>query len=161
MHDEWNHVSERTERRRIQNRNAQRKFRQKVKETTEKEKRDYLNFTHAQNSYRIQDALEMVEESEVTGLPWGGINLRHIIAKGRQAQGTQSQRDAWPVFAETPWNSSNSDPHPDMESVALGLDTAGEFCIPPHLLTIHKAASASASNPERFRQDESQHSSSP
>ncbi|KAH7113178.1 hypothetical protein B0J13DRAFT_460940, partial [Dactylonectria estremocensis] len=131
----------------------------KVKETIEKEKRDSLNLAHAQNSYRILDALEAVEESEATGLPWGGINLRHIIAKGLQAQGTQSQRDAWPVVGETPWNYSSSDPHPDTQSVALGSDAAGEFCIPPHLLIIHKAASAL--NPEKFRQDEAQHSSSP
>ncbi|KAH7020216.1 hypothetical protein EDB80DRAFT_702622 [Ilyonectria destructans] len=91
--DDWKDVSEPAQRRRIQNRNAQRKFRQKIKETAEKAERDSLNQSNSQNSYRTLDALEMAEESEVSGLPWGSINLRHIIAKGHEEQRTQAQQN--------------------------------------------------------------------
>ncbi|RYP77072.1 hypothetical protein DL771_001362 [Monosporascus sp. 5C6A] len=83
--DDWTDVTEPDQRRRIQNRIAQRKFREKAKEQKERAERESRNQEHAGSSYRIPDPSELeAEDADLPGLPWGGINVRHVVARGRE-----------------------------------------------------------------------------
>ncbi|KAK8135236.1 hypothetical protein PG984_003176 [Apiospora sp. TS-2023a] len=88
--DDWTDVTEPVARRRIQNRNAQRKFREKTKEQKEKSERDALNREHAGGSYQIHDSSDLTGDEEVSGLPWGGLSMRHVVARGHESESRRS-----------------------------------------------------------------------
>ncbi|OAA71571.1 hypothetical protein ISF_02122 [Cordyceps fumosorosea ARSEF 2679] len=85
---DWADVTDPEQRRRIQNRIAQRKFREKARESREKAERDARNLEHAGNSYRIPGgAADVLGDSGApSGLPWGGVHLGHVVARGHEAE---------------------------------------------------------------------------
>ncbi|KAI1636434.1 hypothetical protein F4809DRAFT_650564 [Biscogniauxia mediterranea] len=89
--EDWTDVTEPEERRRIQNRIAQRKFREKAKEQKEKAERDSRNQENAGSSYHIPNADDLGnEDGDPTGLPWGSISMRHVVARGHESEGRRS-----------------------------------------------------------------------
>ncbi|KAL8371751.1 hypothetical protein RB595_001516 [Gaeumannomyces hyphopodioides] len=85
QNEDWSEVTDPEERRRIQNRIAQRKFRGKAKEQREKNERDQRNVEHAGDSYRVPEAGDMTAEEEqaaLSGLPWGGLNMQYAMGRG-------------------------------------------------------------------------------
>lgn len=76
----------------------------------------------------------MVEESEISGLPWGSINLRYIIAKGDEEQRTQVQQNQ--LLADASILCGSSDAELPTRLATPLLDAMGAFYIPPDLLTI-------------------------
>ena len=139
--DDWADVTEPEERRRIQNRIAQRKFRkitqsltlrslwvlplpepspkrrvgymplaqvrsistnclsgEKAKEQKDKTERDSRNQEHAGSTYRVPDGESLDDEDgDVSGLPWGGINMRHVVAWGHESERGSGQDDSYCV----------------------------------------------------------------
>ncbi|KAI5358822.1 putative basic-leucine zipper domain-containing protein [Septoria linicola] len=87
MEDDWSHVSDPNERRKIQNRIAQRKFREKVRQQREDTERQYENEQRAAAASNAPEA-EDVEDAQEAGLPWGGISMRHIIRTGKEKEKT-------------------------------------------------------------------------
>ncbi|KAL2162694.1 hypothetical protein VTH06DRAFT_6530 [Thermothelomyces fergusii] len=82
--DDWTEVTEPDVRRRIQNRIAQRKFREKAREQRDRAARDAQNQQLAGSVYHIPDPedFSLDDGGDLSGLPWGGINMRHVVARG-------------------------------------------------------------------------------
>ncbi|KAK3372110.1 hypothetical protein B0H63DRAFT_483885 [Podospora didyma] len=83
-HDDWPEVTQTEERRRIQNRVAQRKFRERALTQREKAQRDAINQQYAASSY-MAPADEDVVDGNLSGLPWGGLNIHHLAARVHSA----------------------------------------------------------------------------
>ncbi|RDA86534.1 hypothetical protein CP532_1890 [Ophiocordyceps camponoti-leonardi (nom. inval.)] len=86
----WADVTDPEERRRIQNRIAQRKFREKARENREKAERESRNQEHAGNSYRIPVGTDITTDHDLSGLPWGSMNLGLVVARGHEAESLRS-----------------------------------------------------------------------
>ncbi|KXJ93144.1 hypothetical protein Micbo1qcDRAFT_222824 [Microdochium bolleyi] len=84
MGDDWGEVSDPEQRRRMQNRIAQRKFRERVKDQKEQTERELRNKKYADSSYRTPypDDLGFGDEEDLEGLPWGGPSMTHIVSRG-------------------------------------------------------------------------------
>ncbi|KAK3997480.1 hypothetical protein QBC44DRAFT_364283 [Cladorrhinum sp. PSN332] len=93
--DDWSEVTEPEERRRIQNRIAQRKFRDKAREQRDRAQRDAQNQQYAGSSYHIAgaDELALDDGGDLSGLPWGGLNMRHVVARGHASASASAGSD--------------------------------------------------------------------
>ncbi|ROW06055.1 hypothetical protein VMCG_04693 [Cytospora schulzeri] len=92
--DDWSDVTEPDERRRIQNRIAQRKFREKAREQKERQEREARNQELAGNSYQVPvpDDFMSMGDDQLSGVPWGGLNLQHMVAMGHESESRRGSR---------------------------------------------------------------------
>ncbi|KAH8714949.1 hypothetical protein HC256_003824 [Beauveria bassiana] len=86
----WADITDPEQRRRIQNRIAQRKFREKARENREIKERQMRDLEHAGNSYRIPTATDIMGDGTVSGLPWGSVSLGHVVSRGHEAESKRS-----------------------------------------------------------------------
>lgn len=115
--DDWSDVTEPEERRRIQNRIAQRKFREylplsnshapghptnphstgeKTRDQKERQEREARNQELAGSSYTVPLGSDLDGSSggadQLSGLPWGGLNIPHMVARGHESASQQGSR---------------------------------------------------------------------
>jgi hypothetical protein len=63
---------------------------EKAKDNRERSERDLKNQEHAGNSYRIPTPSDIDAVSDLSGLPWGSVNLNHVVARGYDAESRRS-----------------------------------------------------------------------
>ncbi|KAF2280948.1 uncharacterized protein EI97DRAFT_454175 [Westerdykella ornata] len=82
--EEWSGVEDPSERRKIQNKLAQRRFREKIREQKEESEREAENQRRAGNAYATPEPGDIdTGSNELSGLPWGGVSMRHIVETGK------------------------------------------------------------------------------
>ncbi|KAF2474607.1 uncharacterized protein BDR25DRAFT_214710 [Lindgomyces ingoldianus] len=91
--DEWSEIKDPSERRKIQNKLAQRRFRDKVREQKEETEREVENQRRAGSSYASPEPGDLDPGRDLSGLPWGGISMRHIVEAGKSKE-QNSQRSS-------------------------------------------------------------------
>jgi hypothetical protein len=59
---------------------------EKAKEQKEKSERDSRNQQYAGSSYHVPDPSELLDADDCSGLPWGSISMRHVVARGHESE---------------------------------------------------------------------------
>lgn len=108
--EHWENIADPIERRKMQNRIAQRRFRKinhissilgiftdwvagaKKKEEREEARREQDNRARAGSAYQSPEPREIADERELSGLPWGGLSMRHMVQTSRTNQEEQARR---------------------------------------------------------------------
>lgn len=66
-------------------------YRAKAKEQREEAERETENIRQAASSYTPPEAAHLEDHHTLSGLPWGGISFKHIIAAGQNKEHSSQQ----------------------------------------------------------------------
>ncbi|KAH7402044.1 hypothetical protein DE146DRAFT_452197 [Phaeosphaeria sp. MPI-PUGE-AT-0046c] len=106
--DEWSDIQDPNERRKIQNKLAQRRFRDKAKEQKEDSDREAENQRRAGSAYASPGGNEIETNQNLSGLPWGGLSMRHVVETGKsKEQNSQRGSRESSVYGSTQHGSSS------------------------------------------------------
>ncbi|KAF2630721.1 hypothetical protein BU25DRAFT_408000 [Macroventuria anomochaeta] len=88
---EWSEVTDPVERRKIQNKLAQQRFRAKAREQREDAEREAENRRQAASSYTPPEAAQLEDHHTLSGLPWGGLSFKHVVVVGQDKERSSQQ----------------------------------------------------------------------
>jgi hypothetical protein len=74
---------------------------EKARERKESAERDARNQEHAASSYRTPRPSDIGMEDELSGLPWGSMNFRHVVAKGYESMSRRGSREDYGAATTT------------------------------------------------------------
>ncbi|KAF2142133.1 uncharacterized protein K452DRAFT_287347 [Aplosporella prunicola CBS 121167] len=95
--EDWTRIQDPEERRRMQNRISQRRYRQRTRDEQENNERRMVNQEHAGSSYNPADPGDLERyPREYSGIPWGGVSVRYAAESGRvnEQNSQHSSREA-------------------------------------------------------------------
>ncbi|MCJ1333416.1 hypothetical protein MMC10_010113 [Thelotrema lepadinum] len=122
--DDWKNIANEKERRKVQNRNAQRRHRSKKRYEEEEKTRIADNQYVAGSSYKTPGPEDLGNE-DPTGLPWGSVSLRPVFegGKGKEKQSQYSSREGSSAPSKTSSSRGLWHPYayPSLPSAHLGL----------------------------------------
>lgn len=102
---------------------------EKAREQRDRAQRDAQNQQYAGSTYHIPAADDlMVDDGDLSGLPWGGINMRHVVARGHAASATSSHHthshhssDSAVAAYRRDSGNNNANPAPGSSSIAADV----------------------------------------
>lgn len=104
---------------------------EKVKEQKEKAERESRNVEHADSSYRLPSSDELVasEDKDLSGLPWGSISMKHVLAMGHETESRRSSANEsghggdHNGYGDAPQHYATSSPFQPYQTTSYGSST--------------------------------------
>ena len=100
---------------------------EKAREQKERSERESRNQEHAGSSYHIPGPTDITVDEDLSGVPWGGINMQHVFARGHESESRRgSRKESDPAMMDDPqYLSPYSGGYPQPPSWD-GRDSGGE-----------------------------------
>ncbi|OAA45288.1 basic leucine zipper transcription factor domain-containing protein [Beauveria brongniartii RCEF 3172] len=117
---------------------------EKARENREIKERHMRNLEHAGNSYRIPSAADITGDGALSGLPWGSVNLGHVVSRGHEAESKRSSSGRNTYNGDASSNQSSNNNNNSSNNHDYTLSSYGQVAAQPISYGAANAAAAAA-----------------